>query len=51
MENTNEIIESPINNEGLENMVVQYTKNTELSTYESVARKMTETSGEDVDTE
>ena len=32
VENTTEIIESPMNNEGLENVVVQYTENTELST-------------------
>ena len=32
--NTNEIIESPMNNEGLENVVVQYTENTEFSTSE-----------------
>ena len=29
-----------MNNEGLENMVVQYTENNELSTSQSVERKM-----------
>ena len=32
-------------------MVVQYTENTQLSTSESVAGKMTETPDENVDTE
>ena len=40
-----------MNNEGLENVVVQYTENTELSTSKSVARKITEYPNENVDTE
>ena len=40
-----------MNNEGPENVVVQYTGNTELSTSKSVAIKMTETPYENVDTE
>ena len=34
VENTTEITESQMNNEGLENAVVQYTENTQLSTSE-----------------
>ena len=40
-----------MNNEGLENMVVQYTENNELSTSQSVERKMIETPDESADTE
>ena len=50
MEDTTEIIEPQPNNEGLENMVVQYTENTQLSPNESVARKFTESPVENVDT-
>ena len=50
VQDSNEITESQLNNQGLENMIVQYTGNTQLSTYESVARKMTETPDENVDT-
>ena len=41
VKNTTEIIESPMNDEGIENMVVRYTQNTELNNSKSVARKMT----------
>ena len=34
VENTTEITESPMNNGGLENVVVQYIENTELITSE-----------------
>ena len=51
VENTTEITESQLNNEGLENAVVQYIENTQLSTSESVARKMIEILNENVDTE
>ena len=50
VENTTEITESPMNNEGLENMFVQYTENTELITSKPVARTLTETPDENVDT-
>ena len=50
VEDTTEIIEPQPNNEGLENMVVQYTENTQLSPNESVARKFTESPVENVDT-
>ena len=41
MEDSNEIKQSQLNNEGLENMAVQYTGNTELSNNELVARQIT----------
>ena len=50
VEDTTEIIEPQPNNEGLENMVDQYTENTQLSPNESVARKFTESPVENVDT-
>ena len=51
MEDTTEIIEPQLNNEGLENVDVQSTENTQLSTNESMARKMIEIPVENVDTE
>ena len=50
MEDATEITESQLNNEGLENLVVQYTENTQLSTSESVTGKITETPHENFDT-
>ena len=43
-----EITESRLKNEGLENVVVQYTENTQLCTSESVARKMADNQDENV---
>ena len=51
MEDSIEIIEQKLNNEGLENLAVHSTENTELSTTESLARKITESPVENVDTE
>ena len=51
VEDTNEITESQLNNEGLENVVFQYTENIQIITSESVTRKMTYTPDENIDTE
>ena len=51
LEDTTEITELQLNNEELENVAICSTENTNLSTSESVARKMTEITVENVDTE
>ena len=51
MDDTNEIIGSKLNNEGLENVTVYFTESTELSTTESVARQLPESLVENVNTE
>ena len=51
LEDTTEITELQLNNEELENVAIRSTENTNLSTSESVARKMTEITVENVDTE
>ena len=51
MEATTGITESQLDNEGLDNVAVYYTENTEFNTSESVERQTTESPVENVDTE